>query len=144
MKKPHETPTSPWLIWLQLTWRWLVGGPRLVRSLGSAVLAAKRAQQDAEDQARDDRREVFKNWSLVCAASDNTVIRIRPGTMSLHVQGPINDSVLTRFKEVWKESPLLIRLPFPIIPTITPHGTKYVTVGDWKLVPYTLFDHASS
>lgn len=134
MNNTNEKKHPQWRVWMQLTWQWLKGGPRLVAKLGSAYLAAQRAQQAAEVQARDDRRDVFKNWSLVCAASDGTIIRIRPGTMTLHVQGPMNDAVHTRIKQAWKDSSLLIRLPMPV----TAAGAGFQVVGDWKLAPYSI------
>lgn len=119
-----------WRIILQLWWQWLRGGPTLVRMLGSQVLAAVRAQEAAERGARDTRREVFKSWSLVTAASDGTVIRIRPETFTIHIQGSMNSAVKARLAQAWKESALLIRFPFPIadgaVGTFPPNG-------DWKL-----------
>jgi len=123
---------SKWKLTLALYWWWLVGGPNLVRDLGSHVLSAVRAAEEAELRERDNRREVFKSWSLVCAASDGTVIRIRPGSMTLYVHGRLNQAAYLRLKTAWKESALLIRLPFPL----TPVDRAFTTVGDWKLKRY--------
>lgn len=122
-------------VWIALYWRWLVGGPNLTRELGSRVIAAACATYEAEVRERDNRREVFKSWSLVCAASDNTIIRIRPATFTLHVQGEVTQAVYDRLKLAWKESALLIRLPFPLhhVTHVVTDRERYVLVGDWTI-----------
>lgn len=119
-----------WKLTAKLYWRWLVGGPNLIRALGGEVLAAVRKRAEEEKSARNDRREIFKNWSLITAAEDGTIIRIRPGTMTVHLQGPITPAVYERLKEAWMESALLIRFEFPLT-QLSPHS--YITNGDWKI-----------
>lgn len=127
----HKEPPK-WKHTFALYWRWLVGGPRLLQKVSHLVVLAERAVNAAEEHERDNRREVFKSWSLVCAASDDTIIRIRPATFTLHVQGEVTQAVYDQLKIAWKESALLIRLPFPLTPT---DGT-FATVADWKIKGY--------
>jgi len=134
-------------VWLALTWRWFLGGPKLLKELASTgaelqrlLAVSERAKTQAQTHERETLRETFKNWSLVTATADGTVIRIRPGSMTLYVQGPIHEAVYDRLKLAWKESPLLIRLEFPLVPQ-EPGGVegdraRYTLNGDWKLKSY--------
>lgn len=54
MEDPTPPPVPRWKLTARLYWRWLVGGPNLVRALGSEVLAAVRKRADAEKSARED------------------------------------------------------------------------------------------